>query len=208
MSTQNPRRALGSNGDKAESSPSIHGLPFSPNSLLLGFYLRKKKSWPHSRAAPLNSVAGLCGWALCPGLVLLLSCVTGCKPCPLSSSWPRPELCGWALWAGLCEWALVCPGLVLLLSSVAGLLLWPCVQALSSSCRTLAGLRHLSCRCPLAALTKPVLALLLSLSSSCPAVVLPLSSSCPAVVFLLSFSCPPILHSERCRADSNVRSAH
>ena len=66
-------------------------------------------------AAPLNSVnsvAGLCGWALWPGLVLLLS-----------SSWRgAPELCqlcGWALWLGL-----------VLLSSVAGL----CVQALSSSC--------------------------------------------------------------------------
>ena len=31
-------------------------------------------------AAPLNSVAGLCGPALCPGLVLLLSL-----------SWPRPR---------------------------------------------------------------------------------------------------------------------
>ena len=34
----------------------------------------------------------LCGWALCPGLVLLLSL-----------SWPRPELCGWSLWPGLLE---------------------------------------------------------------------------------------------------------
>ena len=34
----------------------------------------------------------LCGWALCPGPVLLLS-----------SSWPDPEfcqLCGWAVWLG------------------------------------------------------------------------------------------------------------
>ena len=74
---------------------------FSPNSLLLGFYLRKK-SWPHSLAAPLNSVAGLCGLALCPGLVLLLSSVAGlCGWAFLSSSCPcldrAPELC-----AGLC----------------------------------------------------------------------------------------------------------
>ena len=63
---------------------------------------------------PVKSVAGLCGWARCPGLVLLLS-----------SSWPPLELCQ------LCGWAL-CPGLVLLnsVNSVAGL----CVQALPSCC--------------------------------------------------------------------------
>ena len=32
-------------------------LVFSPNSLLLGLYLRRKKGWPHSLAAPLRSVA-------------------------------------------------------------------------------------------------------------------------------------------------------
>ena len=81
-----------------------------------------KKSWPHSLAAPLNSVAGLCGlalwpgsvsgscpclgrarlnsvaWlcgrALCPGLVLLL-----CSSCP--SLGRAPELSGRALWPGL-----------------------------------------------------------------------------------------------------------
>ena len=95
-------------------------------------------------AAPLNSVnsvAGLCGWAL-QALFLVLAA-------PLNSFWalrlsrPSPpelcQLCGWAVWlgsvsrpcpplsssaplnsvnsvAGLCGWAL-CPGLVLLLSS-------------------------------------------------------------------------------------------
>ena len=62
---------------------------FSPNSLLLGFYLRKielatltgrapelcgwalSSSWPRPLNS-VNSVAGLCSWALCPGLVLLL----------------------------------------------------------------------------------------------------------------------------------------
>ena len=47
--------------------------------------LSKNKSWPHSLAAPLNSVAGLCCPALCPGLVLLSS---SCPPlvfsCPAS----------------------------------------------------------------------------------------------------------------------------
>ena len=55
---------------------------FSPHSLLLGFYLRKIELATLTLAAPLNSVAGLCGPALCPGLVLLLS------------------LSGWALWPG------------------------------------------------------------------------------------------------------------
>ena len=67
---------------------------FSSNSLLLGFYLRKRKSWPPSLSAPLNSVA--CGLALWPGSV------SGSCPCLGRAR----ELCGRALW----------PGLVLLLS--------------------------------------------------------------------------------------------
>ena len=42
--------------------------------------------------ASLNSVAGVCDPALCPGLVLLL-CL----------SWPCLELCGWSLWLSLLE---------------------------------------------------------------------------------------------------------
>ena len=80
---------------------------YSPNSLLLGFYLRKKELATLTGRAP-----ELCGWALCPGLVLLLSFVAGLCGWALSSSCPclgsTPEL--WAL----------CPGLVLLLS-----LSWP-----------------------------------------------------------------------------------
>ena len=77
-------------------------------------------------AAPLNSVnsvAGLCGWALsssCP---------------PLGRTPELCQLCGWALWLG--SVAGPCPPLVLLLAaplnsvnSVAGLCGW----ALSSSC--------------------------------------------------------------------------
>ena len=44
----------------------------------------------------------LCGWALCPGLVLFLSL-----------SWPRP--CGWALWPGSVSGS--CPPLVLVLAA-------------------------------------------------------------------------------------------
>ena len=97
------------------------------NSLLLGFYLRKiELATLTGRAAELcgwalcpGLVLQLCGWALCPGLVLLLtaplSSVAGlCGPA-LSPLRRAPELCGWAL----------CPGLV-----VAGL----CVQALSELC--------------------------------------------------------------------------
>ena len=61
---------------------------FYPNSLLLGFYLRKEELATLTGRAP-----ELCGWALCPGLVLLLSSVAG-PSCPLlvlllSLSWPR-----------------------------------------------------------------------------------------------------------------------
>ena len=104
-------------------------------------YQAKIRRWPHSLSALLKSVTGLCGWALCPGLVLLLSSVAGLCVQALSSSCPLWRLCVQAFssscpprgrapdqWLG-CGWAL-CPGLVLLLSSVAGL----CVQALSSSC--------------------------------------------------------------------------
>ena len=94
----------------------------SPNSFCWGSIL-EKKSWPHSLAAPLNSVAGLCVQA--PGLVLLLSSVAGLScwalslccclgrapelpgSVVLSSSCPclgrPPELCGWSLWPGLLE---------------------------------------------------------------------------------------------------------
>ena len=74
--------------------PSSAGL--CPGLVLLSFF----------SAAPLNSVnsvAGLCGWALCPGLVVLLSSLSSscpphgrapelCQLCVLllPSSWPRP----------------------------------------------------------------------------------------------------------------------
>ena len=96
----------------------------------------------------------LCGWALCPGRVLLLSSVAGllslwlgsvgsvgglCVQALSSSCSVSPELCGWSLWLGYvsrpCGWAL-CPGLVLLLSSVARLYAWAFL--LSSSCPCLA----------------------------------------------------------------------
>ena len=66
----------------------------------------------------LGSVARLCGWALCPGLVLLLSSVAGL--CSVSRPCPPVVLCGWAL----------CPGLVLLLAGPCP----PLVLFLSSSC--------------------------------------------------------------------------
>ena len=62
---------------------------FSPSSLLLGFYLRKKELATLTDRAPelcgralfyvqaLSSSSPLCAWALCPGLVLLLSSVAG-----------------------------------------------------------------------------------------------------------------------------------
>ena len=145
----------------------------SPGSLLLGFYLTKK-GWPHSLAAPLNSVAGLCaqalsslvllcGWALCPGLVLLLCLWLG----SVSSPCPPLVLCGSAL-VLCCVQALSSSsplwlGLVLLLAgtlwlgSVAGL----CVQALSS---------FVLCGWAL------WLGLVLLLSGSCPPLVLVLAA--------------------------------
>ena len=113
----------------------------SPNSFCWGSIL-EKKSWPHSLAAPLNSVAGLCVQALSSSCPLWLGCSVS-RPCPpgralglcgwalwlglvllLSSSWPcTPELCGWALWPGSVSGP--CPPLVLVLpaplKSVAGL---------------------------------------------------------------------------------------
>ena len=102
-----------------QASGTLHGAGlivfFSPSSLLLGFYLgRKKESWPHSLAAPLNSVAGLCQ-ALSSSCPPWLGSVF--RPCaPL-------VLCGWAL----------CPGLVLLLSSAGRALLLGLVLSLSLS---------------------------------------------------------------------------
>ena len=97
---------------------------FSPNSLLLGFYLRKKELATLTGRAP-----ELCGWALCPGLVLLLSSL--------------PGLCSVSSVAGLCVQGLVllCP---LWLGCVAGL----CVQALSSSCPPPLWLASVSGSCP------------------------------------------------------------
>ena len=124
-------------------------------------------------AAPLNSVnsvAGLCGWALWPGLVLLLS-----------SSWRgAPELCqlcGWALWLGL-----------VLLSSVAGL----CVQALSSSCPPLGRAPGLCQLCGWALWLGSVAGLV---AGPCPPLVLLLlSSSCPlGVPGSVSRPCPPVV---------------
>ena len=133
---------------------------FFTKQFTVGVLSLKEKSWPHSLAAPLNSVAGLRGWALWLGLVLLLAAsldsvnsVAGLCGWALSSSCsPRgraPELlCGWALssswprpWTLSTLWlgsvAGPCPPLVLLVAaplnsvnSVAGLCGW----ALSSSC--------------------------------------------------------------------------
>ena len=86
---------------------SCHLTPFSPTSLLLGFYLRKKEVATLTGRAPelcgwaaCVQALSLCGWALSPGLVLL---------CPFS------ELCGWALWLG--SVSRPCPPLVLLLAA-------------------------------------------------------------------------------------------
>ena len=46
---------------------------FFPQAVCCWGSILEKKSWPHSLAAPLNSVAGLCGPALCPGLVPCLA---------------------------------------------------------------------------------------------------------------------------------------
>ena len=111
---------------------------FSPNSLLLEFYLRKKKlATLTGRTLRLRSVAGLCVQTLSSSCPLWLGSVAGLCVQALSSSCPplgrAPELCGWALCpalssscpplgralnsaAGLCGPAL-CPGLALLLSS-------------------------------------------------------------------------------------------
>ena len=113
-----------------------------PKQFTVGVYLRKE-SWPHSLAAPLNSVAGLCGLALwpgsvsgsCPPLVLVLAT-------PLNSvAW----LCGRALWPVSVSGS--CPPLVLVLATpvnsvawLCGRALWPgsvarlCVRVLPSSC--------------------------------------------------------------------------
>ena len=80
---------------------SLH-FSFSPNSLLLRFYLGKKELATLTGAA-LNSVAGLCGWALCPGLVLLLSSVAGLcsvpRPCPPWMMVASSEMIVCSLWA-------------------------------------------------------------------------------------------------------------
>ena len=148
--------------DQNDETPGV--CVFSPNSLLLGFYLTKK-SWPHSLAAPLNSVAGLCGWVPWLG--------SKSRPCP------PLVLCGWALFCVqalsslvLCGWAL-CPGLVLLLSLCPpGLCAGLCVQALSSSC-------------PLLVLLNSVLG---SVSGSCPPLVLVLAAPLNSVAGL----CGPV----------------
>ena len=71
----------------------------------------EKKSWPHSLAAPLNTVAGLCVQALSSSCPLWLGSVS--RPCPLGRA---PELCGW-----------LCVQAVLLLSSSFGRAGEPCV---------------------------------------------------------------------------------
>ena len=65
---------------------------FSPNSYSWGSILEKIKLATLTGRAP-----ELCGWALCPGLVLLLSSVAGLCVQGLSPL----VLCGWALWLGL-----------------------------------------------------------------------------------------------------------
>ena len=87
-------------------SQSVWPALYSPNSLLLGFYLRKKELATLTGRAP-----ELCGWALCPGLVLLLSfCVAGlcvqvsCPPLVLVLAAPLNSvagLCGPVYWRGV-----------------------------------------------------------------------------------------------------------
>ena len=90
-------------------------LLFFPKQFTVGVLSWKEKSWPHSLAAPLNSVAGPCGWALWLGSV-----AGPCPPCPPLGRAPELcQLCGWALWLDLvllCGWALWL-GLVLLLAA-------------------------------------------------------------------------------------------
>ena len=127
--------ALTESLSKAVPLPS-HFCFRSPNSLLLGFYLRKIELATLTGRAP-----ELCGWALCPGsvsgpsppLVLVLAAPLNSVARLLSSSCPclgrAPELCGWALWPGSVSGSCPClgrapelcgPALVLLLS-----LSWP-----------------------------------------------------------------------------------
>ena len=114
-------------------------------------------------AAPLNSVnsvAGLCGWALsssCP---------------PLGRAPELCQLCGWAPWLGS-----VSRTLSTLSGSVAGL----CVEVLSSFCSPLGHTPELSQLCGWALCP----GLVLLLSSSCPRGAL-----CPGLALLLSFFCP------------------
>ena len=153
---------------------------FSPNSLLLGFSVRKT-SWPQWLAAPLNSVFGSCPRP--PLVVLVLAVVlllffgrTG-QPCVLLLS-------SWCLqWPCYCSLAVLAkpvsssfPPLVLFLSSscppvLAVVLLLssgqPCVLLLSSWCL------QLSCCRPVAAL-----------ANLCPRFV----PSCPNLVCIRSYS--------------------
>ena len=101
--------------------------------LVLGFYLIEEKGL----ATLTGRAPELCGWALCPGLVLLLSSLAGLSVQALSSScplWLGSGLCIQALSSSCPLWLGSCPPLVLVLAaplnSVAGL----CVRVLSSSC--------------------------------------------------------------------------
>ena len=103
-------------------------LPLVPQTVYCwGSILGKKELATLTGRAP-----ELSGWALCPGLVLLLSSVAGLcsvsRPCPplvlcgwaLSSSCPCLELCGWAL----CPLSSSCPCLGRA-PELCGWSLWP-----------------------------------------------------------------------------------
>ena len=141
---------------------------FFPRQFTVGVLSYKKRMATLTGRAP-----ELCGWALCPGLVLpcpplwLGSVSRPCPPLvlvarlcvqPLSSSCP--------LW--LCTCPLLCPGLVLLFSSVAG----PCPPLGRNSLAGLCGWAL----CPGLVLLCPLW--LGSMAGPCPPLVRVLSSSC------------------------------
>ena len=121
----------------------------------------------------------LCGWAVCPGLVLLNSvnsvaglCVQALSPLVLLLAAPLNSVNSMA---GLCGWAL-CPGLVLLLSSS------------SRPCPSLGRAPELSQPCGWAVWLAPELCQLCGWAL-CPGLLAPpgfVSRPCPPVVLLLA----------------------
>ena len=73
---------------------------FFPQTVYCWGSILEKKSWPHSLAAPLNSVAGLCVQVLSSSVAWLCVRVLSFS-CPCLGR--VPELCGWSLWPGLLE---------------------------------------------------------------------------------------------------------